>query len=202
MPDQLTAIGYHDRMVSVTPAGSSPAAACQRGYGRAVMALATRLETPVGPVSCTVRDLSLGGARLEVGQAVEPGEALWLVLGKVKVFGTVQWARGGQIGIKFEEKLPKPLVLSLRGEAVDPQAVEDAEATLIARKWAGGAPGTSAKDARIADVLGTWNPGSIAAGRSGGRRATVSGAKRQAIKYILYAAGAGALVGIGSFFLI
>ncbi len=161
-------------------------------------------ETPVGPISCTICDLSLGGAKIEADHPVPVGESLWIALGRVRVFATVQWVRGKQIGVKFEEKLPKALVLSLRGEAVDPKALEDAEAKLIAQKWEGGRAASSSKDVRIADVLGTWNPGSIASSQSGraGRRRSGNEASGAGLSLFLYAGLLGALVGVGSYFLL
>ena len=196
----LSVIAYHIGMFAVPSAGNSDQSACQRSHGRATMMVPVKLETPLGAVSGTMLDLSLGGARVETRHAIPRGEALWLVLGKVKVFATVQWARGGRIGVKFDEKLPKALVLSLRGEVVDPKALEDAEARLTAQKWQGGRPATRAKEVRIADVLGTWNPGSMAAG--GKRRGAPEGAISQALRFILCAAGVGALIGVGSFLLL
>lgn len=162
------------------------------------------LEMPMGPISCTICDISLGGAKIKVDHPVPVGESLWLALGKVRVFATVQWVRGKQIGVKFEEKLPKALVLSLRGEAVDPKALEDAEAKLIAQKWEGGRAARSSKDERIADVLGTWNPGSIASSQTGraGRRRSGKEASGAGLSLLLYAGLLGALVGVGSYFLL
>lgn len=162
------------------------------------------LEMPIGPISCTICDVSLGGAKIDIDHPVPVGESLWLSLGKVRVFATVQWVRGKQIGVKFEEKLPKALVLSLRGETVDPKALEDAEAALAAKKWEGGGVGTRPKDARIADVLGTWNPGSIASSQSGraGRRRPGKDAPGAGLSLLLYAGLLGALAGVGSYFLL
>ena len=161
------------------------------------------LEMPMGSISCTICDVSLGGAKIEIDHAVPVGESLWLALGKVRVFATVQWVRGKQIGVKFEEKLPKALVLSLRGETVDPKALEDAEARLVAQKWEGGRPAAHAKEVRIADVLGTWNPGSIASSQSGraGRRRSGKDASGTGLSLLVYAGLLGALVGVGSYFL-
>ena len=158
---------------------------------------------PIGSIACIICDISLGGAKIKADQPVPIGESLWIALGRVKVFATVQWVRGKQIGVKFDEKLPKALVLRLRGEAVDPKALEDAEAKLIAQKWEGGRAARKSKDGRIADVLGTWNPGSIASSQasgSGNRRSSRS-ATRGAVSLLLYAALFGALIGIGTFIL-
>ncbi|MDX2211407.1 MAG: PilZ domain-containing protein [Sphingopyxis sp.] len=190
-------------MVAVSSAGASQNDACQRDYGRAPIAMPASLEMPMGSISCTICDVSLGGAKIKIDHAVPVGESLWLALGKVRVFATVQWVRGKQIGVKFEEKLPKALVLSLRGETVDPKALEDAEARLVAQKWEGGRPAARAKEVRIADVLGTWNPGSIASSQSGraGRRRSGKDASGTGLSLLVYAGLLGALVGVGSYFL-
>lgn len=172
--------------------------------------LHTSLETVHGRVRCSVLDLSLGGAQLQTDQAIDPGEALWLSLYKVRVFGTVQWTRGQMIGVQFEEKLPKALVLSLRGDDVDPKALEEVEAMLVAQDWAVGSPVARPKSLRIADVLGAPNQGSAGPGRSGvvaapgtvsdSRRATrlEHGLIRQALLLIIFSAVAGGLIGIAS----
>ena len=177
------------------------------------MALRTSLATSVGPVGCLVLDLSLGGARIEADKAIESGESIWLALRKARVFGTVQWVRDNVIGVQFEEKLPKALVLSLRGENVDPKQLEEVEAMLAARSWADDSPFNRPKSLRIADVLGTWNKGSIASSRSGvvGLGPSVSnsremsnaekGITKRAMLLILSSPVIGALIGIGSFLL-
>jgi PilZ domain len=186
-------------MFAVSSAGTSQNGACQRDFGRAPIAMPARLETPLGAISCTICDVSLGGAKIEADHPVPIGESLWIALGRVRVFATVQWARGQLIGVKFEEKLPKALVLALRGETVDPKALEDAEAALIAQKWEGGRAARNPKDVRIADVLGTWNPASIASGQASGGEIRRSGGA--AVSLLLYAALFGALIGIGTFLL-
>lgn len=197
-------------MVNAAPVGREGKASCLRSYGRAMVALPTSLETPHGRVRCLVVDLSLGGARLEADQAIEPGASLWLVLHKLRVFGTVQWARGKAIGIQFEEKLPKTLVLSLRGDRVDPKALEEVESMLVAQNWVIGTPIRRPKSVRLADVLGARHEGAEASSRSGvvGTLLSVSdsregtnaetGIGRRALLLIIFSAVMGSLIGLGS----
>lgn len=170
------------------------------------MALQTNLETPLGRARCTVIDLSLGGAQLETAEPVDLGESLWLWLGKAKVFGTVQWARGNMIGVQFEEKLPKALVLSLRGDHVDPKALEEVEAMLVAQSWVIGTPAARPKSTRIAQVLG--GPGQADGARPAqltrdSRQADPAGTgiDRRVLLIFLFAAAIGAAAGIASFML-
>jgi hypothetical protein len=197
-------------MAYVGPLGVDKKTSCLRSYGRADVELQTSIETPLGRFRCLVLDLSLGGARILADQTVEPGEALWLSLHKVKVFGTVQWARGNEIGVKFEEKLPKAIVLSLRGDSVDPKALEAVEAMLDAQDWVVGSPTTRPKSMRIAEVLGSRNEHSGGSKRPGVARALPTDSKsrdgihagtgidRRALLLILFAAVTGSLIGIAS----
>ena len=197
-------------MVYVESIGSGAKISCLRSYGRANVNLHSSLSTPHGSVRCLVLDLSIGGARVVMDQTMEVGEALWLSLHKVKVFGSVQWVRGKEIGVKFEEKLPKALVLSLRGDNVDPQALEAIEAMLVAQDWAVGTPAARPKSVRIAEVLGAPNQNLARSGRSGGVAAPRSvgdsrtearsenGIVRQALLLILFSAVTGALIGIAT----
>lgn len=177
------------------------------------MALPTKIETPVGPISCLVLDVSLGGARIETDQSFEIGESLWLVLHKVKAFGTVQWVKGNLIGIQFEERLPKPLVMSLRGEPVDPKELEAVEAMLVAQEWVAGTPTNRSKSLRLAEVLDSPKEGSFASSQSSGTEPQLSvrhfreearaghGIGRRALLLIIFSALIGALIGIASFLL-
>lgn len=142
-------------MVSLEPTVSTTSAPCLRNYGRADVALRGYLESPRGRTPCWVRDLSLGGARIEAEQKPAADEAVWLYVRKLKIFGTVKWVRGSLAGIQFEEKLPKSVVLSLRGEVVDPEALAEMEAMLAAQNWVIGTAVNRPKSLRLADVLGT-----------------------------------------------
>jgi len=60
------------------------------------------LQTARGPSHCTVVDISRGGARVSLGAAVEPGQAVTLVVTGLGMYrGTVIWSEGGTIGIEF-----------------------------------------------------------------------------------------------------
>jgi hypothetical protein len=72
----------------------------------------------------------------------------------MKIFGNVKWVRDNLVGIQFEEKLPKSVVLDLRGEVVDPETLAEMEAMLAARNWVIGTPMDRSKTERMADVLG------------------------------------------------
>lgn len=193
-------------MVYVRPIGSGDEISCLRSYGRAKVALQTDFETPLGRARCSVIDLSLGGAQLQIDQPIDRGESLWLWLNKVKVFGTVQWARGNMIGVQFEEKLPKALVLSLRGDHVDPKALEEVEAMLVAQNWVIGTPATRPKNVRIAQVLGGPGQADVARAAQLGRNSRQAdragiGIDQRALLIFLFAALIGTMAGIASFML-
>jgi hypothetical protein len=53
---------------------------------------------------CSVRKLTAGGAVLHLDSPVEPGERLTLDLATGQIVaGCVEWRRGGQVGIRFDE---------------------------------------------------------------------------------------------------
>jgi PilZ domain len=194
-------------MITAEPAESTTGAPCLRAYGRADVVVRGYLETPHGRKPCWVRDLSLGGARLETEQILASDQSVWLSLEKLKIFGAVKWVRGNLVGIQFEEKLPKTLVLNLRGEVVDPEALSEVEAMLAAQNWVLGTPTDRPRDVRIADVLGARDrrpdqplasgvhapeglrPERVRNGRSSNRRAAA---------IIALSAAIGLLLGLGS----
>jgi hypothetical protein len=181
-----------------------------RTYGRADVALRGHLQSPLGRTPCWVRDLSLGGARVETEQEAAPDQAIWLYLGKLKIFGTVKWVRGHLAGIQFEDKLPKSIVLSLRGEAVDPEALVEMEAMLAAQNWVIGTPMDRPKSLHLADVLGahgkrSGKPSTGAShaleGHRLGRSPIDRRSKTRAAGLIALSAAIGLLLGLGSIFI-
>jgi hypothetical protein len=172
------------------------------------------VETPYGRVRCVTRDISLGGAQLEADEPIEVGTSLWLAMHKLRVFGIVQWARGKVIGVQFEEKLPKAIVLNLRGENVDPAELEEIEAILEAKNWVVGSRTELSGGLRPADVkssrmrgprtvmdLGVMSPRQRLS-MIEGRGQEKSGNRRQALLFVLASALIGAAAGIGSLILI
>jgi hypothetical protein len=127
---------------------------CLRTYGRAEVALRGYVESPLGRIPCWVRDLSFGGARLETEHKFAQDQSIWLSLTKLRIFGTVKWVRGNLVGMQFEEKLPKSVLLNLRGEAIDPEVLAEMETMLAARNWVIGTPIDRAMNGRLAEVLG------------------------------------------------
>ena len=196
-------------MVSLEPDHATTSVPCLRTYGRAEMALRGYIESPLGRSPCHVRDLSLGGAGIETEQKLAPDQSIWLTLSKLKIFGTVKWVRGNLLGIQFEEKLPKSVVLSLRGEVVDPEALAEIEAMLAAQNWVIGTPIDRPKSVRLADVLGlgsgridkSFTEGAKASGNgSVNKTSTHLSGKRRAAAIIAMSAAFGLLMGLGSIF--
>ena len=66
----------------------------------------------------------------------------------------MKWVRGNLVGMQFEEKLPKSVLLNLRGEAIDPEVLAEMETMLAARNWVIGTPIDRAMNGRLAEVLG------------------------------------------------
>lgn len=192
----------------------SDPANCQRSLGRATLAIPSSLATPTDVLACTVLDVSLGGARVETTRPIEVGESIWLKLGMLKAFGEIKWSRGNTAGIQFDEKLPKPLILSLRGDFVDPQDLAAVEALMAARDWVIGTPGERSKAARTSEVLGSgeWKAPESGASRQSLARSDVRTASsrsrdtthidKRSVRVILCSAVAGALIGVLSVILV
>lgn len=194
-------------MIIAEPAESTTGAPCLRAYGRADVVMRAYLETPNGRKPCWVRDLSLGGACIETEQILASDQSIWLSLQNLKIFGAVKWVRGNLAGIQFEEKLPKTVVLNLRGEVVDPEALSEAEAMLAAKNWVIGTPTDRPKGVRIADVLGARDRSSDQPLASGAhapeglrpeRAPNGRSSNRRAAAIIALSAAIGLLLGLGS----
>lgn len=203
----LTIDQYNGLMVASEPSEAAKDQPCLRIYGRADVALRGYLESPLGRTPCWVRNLSLGGARIETEQNLASDQLIWLYLGKLKIFGTVKWVRRNLAGIEFEEKLPKFIVLNLRGEVVDPEALAEMEAMFAAHNWVIGTPMDRPKTLRIADVLGARGKRSdqpLADGTHAPQgfrpeRAPIDrSSKRQAFTIIALSAVIGLLLGLSS----
>jgi hypothetical protein len=201
-PLWFTKLGYRYAMFAPERITSEESGACQRSFGRAPLSVRTFLTAPTGRIPCMVLDLSLGGARVEAAEAIGVGASVWLTLQKVTVFGEVKWSRGISCGIQFQEKLPKALVLSMRGELIDPEQLKDIEAKLAAQNWVVGNPVDRPKTARIAEVIGSRPSSSNPPGPSKRpARHTArgnSGADRRSLLIVISAALMGTLLGLGS----
>lgn len=194
-------------MVSLNTAKLAASEAFHRTYGRADVTLRGYLDSPLGRTPCSIRDLSLGGARVETDQKLAPDQSIWLSLRKLRIFGTVKWVRGNLVGIQFEEKLPKSIVLNLRGEAVDSETLAEMEAMLAAQSWVIGAPVDRPRSLRLVDVLGARGKqpdkpvtsGAQAAGDFLPEKSTIDqSGKRRAAAVIAMSAVIGLLIGLGS----
>ena len=107
-----------------------------------------------GKYPCKLEDLSLGGARVSTDYKLERGRSLWLKLDKLEVFGTVTWAKDGEYGIEFEERLPKVVVMQMQGFSVDMEEYEAAQGRLAARDWVvGSSTPTKSRLMRLLDVV-------------------------------------------------
>jgi hypothetical protein len=129
-------------------------AANRRGNGRAPMSFPSAILLSEGKFPCKLEDLSLGGARITTDRKLEQGRTLWLKLDKLEVFGVVSWARNGEYGIEFEERLPKVVVMQMQGYSVDLDEYEAAQGRLAAKDWVVGDPQpTKTRLMRLLDVV-------------------------------------------------
>ena len=146
-------------MAEASPLEEAGVFSDKRRFGRADISLKAKLDTPSGRKRCEVTDLSLQGARIKTDKALKNGETLWLELGKLRIFASVQWCRAQIVGLGFEERLPKAFLMHLVGEKVDPRELKAAETRLAAQKWVVGDPAVCSKDERLFNVLGSESYG-------------------------------------------
>lgn len=142
-------------MAEAAPLKEAGAFSDKRRFGRASISLEAKLDTSSGRKQCEIADLSLQGARIKTDKAVNDGETLWLELGKLRIFASVQWTQAQLVGLVFEERLPKAFLMHLAGEKVDPLELEAAETRLAAQQWVVGNPAVRLKDERLFEVLGS-----------------------------------------------
>ncbi|MCB2080045.1 MAG: PilZ domain-containing protein [Novosphingobium sp.] len=105
----------------------------RREVGRAYVAFPAKLSLSDGDLSCMIEDLSLSGARVRTGYAVELGREVWLKFDRHKVFGLVTWSDGDQCGIMFDERIPKDALLDIQGYSGDLEAYDKRQGLLAAR---------------------------------------------------------------------
>ena len=75
-----------------------------RRFRRKAVILASKLETNRGVFDCVALDLSLGGARLRLGENVEILERVTLVLAKFGRFPSeIVWRNATEAGLQFDE---------------------------------------------------------------------------------------------------
>lgn len=108
----------------------------RRRSGRLRAELAARFNTLSGIELLSICDLSLLGARLRPHGDTKVGTEGILTWLEYEAFGEVKWARGGFVGIEFEEPLSKQTLLDTRelfecGEAPDEERFE----ALQAQRW-------------------------------------------------------------------
>lgn len=184
-----------------------------RRDGRASLSFPCTIILPDGKFPCALKDISLGGARIETDCTLEPGRTLWLRFDEYEAFATVMWVRGGECGVKFEDRLPKIIVMKVQGYAVDMDEYQAAQGRRAARSWVIGEESSPPKSPliKLLDVLGpksrdkfascakcdNGEPCGVHCGYKQYRRH--KGAYRlRAIAYLALAALVGAMLGIGS----
>lgn len=198
-----------ERETAETPKGAHR----PRRDGRASLSFPCTIILPDGKFPCELKDVSLGGARISTDARLEPGRTLWLKFDEYEAFATVMWARGGECGVKFEERLPKVIVMKVQGYSVDMDEYQAAQGRRAAKSWAIGEEVGPPKSPlmRLLDVVGPKGRdkfASCAKCDKGEPCASHCGYKQyrryqgeyrvRAVVYMGLAAILGALIGIGS----
>jgi hypothetical protein len=92
---------------------------CERGletrrFVRQPMLVAARLILVTGERSVSIRDLSLGGARISGEDLPAVGTDVMLKRGDFECFGTIAWALDGQAGIAFDDMLDDDMIVAVQ----------------------------------------------------------------------------------------
>ena len=184
-----------------------------RRDGRAPLSFPCTIVLPDGKFPCELKDISLGGARIRADCKLEQGRTLWLTFDEYEAFATVMWARGGEYGVKFEDRLPKVIVMKVQGYSVDMDEYQAAQGRRAAKSWVNGEESSPPKSPliRLLEVVGPRSRdkfASCAKCDNGEPCAAHCGYKQyrkqkgeyrvRAIAYLGLAAILGALLGIGS----
>jgi hypothetical protein len=144
----------------------------KRHTERAKLFLAATLHAGVGERNVTVRNLSLGGALIEVGDPPPVGTAVELRRGSLKAAGTIVWIGARECGLHFDMPLAlhdwlpgrshahqrrvDEAVAQFRGGA--PPPTQPAESSVASGPTPGGLNGRLCEElgyvARLLEVLG------------------------------------------------
>lgn len=85
-----------------------------RRFARQPMLLAARLVLVSGERSVSIRDLSLGGARIAGEDLPTVGTDVMLKRGDFESFGTIAWISDGQAGIAFDDVLDESAIAAVQ----------------------------------------------------------------------------------------
>lgn len=77
----------------------------RRGSARVVVNMAAKISQHGQTLDCTIENLSLTGAKLQLSLVVDPDEPLILTIPNVGTFrGTVIWRYNGKLGMAFSRR--------------------------------------------------------------------------------------------------
>ena len=85
-----------------------------RRFARQPMMLAARLILVTGERGVSIRDLSLGGARISGEDLPAVGTDVMLKRGDFESFGTIAWLLDGQAGIAFDDLLDEDVIEAIQ----------------------------------------------------------------------------------------
>ena len=85
-----------------------------RRFAREPMLLAARLVLVTGERNVTIRDLSLGGARIAGEDLPAIGTDVMLKRGDFESFGTIAWLTDGYAGLAFDELLDDETLMAVQ----------------------------------------------------------------------------------------
>ena len=99
------------RVEGVNPTGKE-----DRRNPRFCVLLNAELVTTTDEQAVKVRDLSVGGARLEAQRPIAPGRDLILRRGAIELFAQIRWLSGNECGVEFDDAISEAEMLAFLHE--------------------------------------------------------------------------------------
>jgi hypothetical protein len=112
---QLVKIVRRERRRAPRP--DDPELRGRRSERRARVLLEATAEAIAGHAQVTLLEVSANGARLEGHGLPGLGKEIILRCGSVETFGTIVWSEGDCRGLRFDEKLTPPDLITIRAHA-------------------------------------------------------------------------------------
>jgi hypothetical protein len=128
--------------LSSNDAQSPPATTGRRAAPRLRLAIPARFVSIYATQRCVLIDLSRTGARMALATLVAPGQAGYLEIDRMEIFGTVVRAqRSGEMAVNalaFDDPIPQAAVLRIRAYAEGLEARMQMALRDQVRRWVTG----------------------------------------------------------------
>jgi hypothetical protein len=113
-------VGFANNLARVE--GVSPTGKEGRRNPRFRVLLNAELVTTTDEQAVKVRDISIGGARLEAQRAIARGRDVVLRRGTIELFAKIRWLSGNECGVEFDDAISEAEMLAFLQEPAKPPA--------------------------------------------------------------------------------